>query len=413
MRFLSALIIALQITPAFAAPLPEDLDGDGLLNHEEDLNGNGIVDSSETDSKNADTDGGGESDGSEKQAGRNPLNQNDDMTFDADGDGMSNGEETAIGTDPNKADSDDDGADDAADPFPLSDAYKEDKDKDGLPDEYEEKNKLSPQVRDDAESDPDTDGLTNREEFIQGTDPQNPDTDRDGVLDGTEVDAGTDPEESACLSYTGATDFFEDTEGHWAKTFVERLQRTKILPDQLRLAQGYTESGLLYFKPSQNITRFELLKLALLSSCIKLVDEEPTKTFSDVPTGTRRTNDDRELMKKVIYTAVKYGIVQGYADGTFKPHAAVTRSEALKMMLLASAVADPEDALSSKSFSDVSESDWFAPLIQKAVALDIIEGYEDGTFKPHNSITRAEAAKLIFLLMIMNPRVNGYVIPGE
>ena len=58
-------------------------------------------------------------------------------------------------------------------------------DGDGMPDDWEIAHGLDP-TWDDSRLDPDKDGLTNREEYEQGTDPLNPDTDGDGVCDGDE-----------------------------------------------------------------------------------------------------------------------------------------------------------------------------------------------------------------------------------
>ncbi|MGV9171404.1 MAG: NosD domain-containing protein [Promethearchaeia archaeon] len=67
-----------------------------------------------------------------------------------------------------------------------------DTDGDGMPDKWEAVNNLDP-TRDDANEDPDDDGLTNLEELEWGTDPNDPDTDNDGFTDGEEVEAETDP----------------------------------------------------------------------------------------------------------------------------------------------------------------------------------------------------------------------------
>ncbi len=67
-----------------------------------------------------------------------------------------------------------------------------DSDGDGMPDSWEIDNGLDPYT-DDANEDPDGDGLTNLKEYQLGTDPNNPDTDGDGMPDGYEVANGLDP----------------------------------------------------------------------------------------------------------------------------------------------------------------------------------------------------------------------------
>ena len=67
-----------------------------------------------------------------------------------------------------------------------------DTDGDGMPNGYEIANGLNPFANDTA-LDPDQDGLTNLQEFLRGTNPNDPDTDHDGLTDGAEVALGTDP----------------------------------------------------------------------------------------------------------------------------------------------------------------------------------------------------------------------------
>lgn len=412
------LVLMSSATPALAQDAVIDSDGDGIADAVEDANGNRSIDSGETDPRNADTDGGGEADGSEVHAGRDPLDPKDDMTFDRDEDGLTNGEEAVLGTDPEIEDTDADGATDLNDPFPLDDTYKTDADGDKLPDEWEAVFGLST-LTDDANMDLDGDGLTNREEFLQGTNPLNNDTDRDGVTDGQELELGSDPGESACLSYRASASAFEDMDGHWAKSSVETLQRTVASPTGQSIVKGYpTPEGNWEFLPDRPVTRFELLKMTLLSTCTSLLEETQfgDASFTDVDKAPRpREPDDKILRRRIIFTAARLGIVQGYADGSFRPDSPVTRSEALKMLLNASQLSlhpllqGDED----RTFPDVPQDEWFSVPVRQAVSLQLVEGYEDGTFRPHASITRSEAAKIVHYVLVGNPLVNGYVLPRE
>lgn len=415
MKLLIALLLSIGIAAA-QTPTATDTDGDGLPDTVEDKNGNGRMDPGETDLMNTDTDRGGEADGSEVLNNRDPFDKTDDFTYDLDGDGLINGIEAILGTDPSNPDTDGDGIGDAEDPFPLDARYKEDKDGDGIPDEYEEENNLSGEKRSDASEDSDNDGLSNLDEFIQGTDPLNEDTDNDGVTDGQEVEDGTDPMENPCLLYSESGKHFADLENHWAAANVHHLHNTKVLPLHARIIDGYDMDGIVNFLPDREITRYELLKIALMTSCIALLEEIPEDlpVFTDVPFRARpREPEDRMRKRQVIYTALEYGIVEGYEDGTFLPDAPVNRAEALKILLEATRLETLENPFQQRTFRDVPEDSWFERYVNMVVEYDIVEGYEDGTFRPEQHITRAEAAKIVLLMMVSNPHVNGYVVPLE
>ena len=138
----------------------------------------------------------------EEEHGLDPDDPND-ANKDPDNDGLTNLQEYQYGTDPHKWDTDGDGISDGdevnngTDPLdPNNQRTGEDNDNDEIPDDWEEENGLDPNDPDDANEDPDGDGLNNREEYENGTDPNNWDTDGDGISDGDEVNNGTDPTDS-------------------------------------------------------------------------------------------------------------------------------------------------------------------------------------------------------------------------
>ena len=95
--------------------------------------------------------------------------------------------------------------------------------------------------------------------------------------------------------------------------------------------------------------------------------------------------------EKVITEWQDAGLIKGYADGTFKPNNNVTRAEFVVMMNNALGFEDAEDI----AFGDVKAGDWYYNAVAKAVAAGYSKGYADGTFKPGATITRAEAAVMI------------------
>jgi hypothetical protein len=86
------------------------------------------------------------------------------------------------------------------------------------------------------------------------------------------------------------------------------------------------------------------------------------------------------------------GIISGYPDNTFRPANTITRAEFAKIIVLAASSQVPYTTQSS--FSDVPNNHWALRYIEVAKERNIISGYPDGTFRPNNPITRAEIAKM-------------------
>lgn len=113
---------------------------------------------------------------------------------DDDGDGLTNMEEYTWGTDPHNGDTDGDGLSDGDEVgIHSTNPLNPDTDGDGIPDGWEAQHGLDPLDPTDANLDSDSDGLTDYEEYLLGTDPNLWDTDGDGISDGGEADQGYDP----------------------------------------------------------------------------------------------------------------------------------------------------------------------------------------------------------------------------
>lgn len=88
---------------------------------------------------------------------------------------------------------------------------------------------------------------------------------------------------------------------------------------------------------------------------------------------------------------VDRGVISGYPDGTFKPTQTINRAEFLKLVFQGRSDTQP---IARRCFSDVSPREWFAPYVCAAKSRGIVDGYSNGTFKPAQPVTFAEALKI-------------------
>ena len=86
------------------------------------------------------------------------------------------------------------------------------------------------------------------------------------------------------------------------------------------------------------------------------------------------------------------GIASGYADGTFRPNTTINRAEFTKIVI--GTLAQARDITGSACFSDIT-NEWFAPFACTAKSMKILSGYPDGTFQGANTVTVAEALKIV------------------
>ncbi len=170
-------------------------------------------------------------------------------------------------------------------------------------------------------------------------------------------------------------------------TFVNRKAAELNRTDHLAFLSGYANGT---FEPDRNMTRAEVTTMfARLLTEKMAADQTYSNTFSDVAKSHWAAN--------YIGYMQQFGIITGYADGSFRPDASVTRAEF-------AAIASRFEKLTegTKSFSDVPSSHWAAKYINFAATRGWVNGYADGTFRPNNSITRAEVAAVTCRLLERN-----------
>ncbi|MDU6743570.1 S-layer homology domain-containing protein [Peptoniphilus harei] len=106
------------------------------------------------------------------------------------------------------------------------------------------------------------------------------------------------------------------------------------------------------------------------------------------------TKIEYKVTKNAVEEVKAIAYIKGYPDGTFKPQANVTRAEAAQMFATLLNGGTNFGTSGATKFSDASD-DWYSKAINYVVGKGLISGYPNGTFKPNESITRAEFAQMI------------------
>lgn len=98
-------------------------------------------------------------------------------------------------------------------------------------------------------------------------------------------------------------------------------------------------------------------------------------------------------------TAIGYmqetGIISGYPDGTFRPDQTINRAEFTKIVTGMLYTKNTIDSCSTAHFSDSTQGAWYEPYVCTAQKEQLVNGYPDGSFRPDASINFAEAAKIL------------------
>ncbi len=125
------------------------------------------------------------------------------------------------------------------------------------------------------------------------------------------------------------------------------------------------------------------------------VTADATFTAQFKKSSSNDDDDDSGVLGEKLNTEEHFAYIQGYPDNTVRPTGNVTRGEvaAVFYRLLTDTYKDTIYT-TEEDFSDVKSSNWFVRYVATLANGDIITGYEDGSFKPSQPITRAELAAI-------------------
>jgi len=138
------------------------------------------------------------------------------------------------------------------------------------------------------------------------------------------------------------------------------------------------------FKPENNLTRAELMKILVLAAMPWAEFEEDNTCFPDV---------NNEWFAKYVCYAANEGWVEGYPDGEFKPGENVLKVEAIKMIIEVFNFGTRSDFVNS--YEDVPEDAWFYPYVSSAEHFNLLEE-EGGLYNPGAAITRGQVSENIY-----------------
>lgn len=177
--------------------------------------------------------------------------------------------------------------------------------------------------------------------------------------------------------------FSDIKENEWFFDFVADFVDRKII-------EGYPDGT---FKPSASINRAEMAKIVSIfkGSILKKWDSQ---IFCDVPTSAWFY----PYIMDLYYKNIASGFVGGDCNTNreFKASKELTRAEAIKIIMsLFEVEILPLSVNENTGFSDINSGHWVSPYVKKAFELGIIQGFEDGTFRPEISVNRVEFIKML------------------
>ena len=98
--------------------------------------------------------------------------------------------------------------------------------------------------------------------------------------------------------------------------------------------------------------------------------------------------------------------VTGYEDGTFRPDSPITRAEATVVLWRMLPIFQQQPYSTHAHYSDVPDGLWYSYAINRMAELHILDGYEDGTFRPDEPITREQFAVIVCKFFEFDERLS-------
>ncbi len=176
---------------------------------------------------------------------------------------------------------------------------------------------------------------------------------------------------------------FDDTKNHWANEFIGKLAARGIVNGM----------GNNLYQPEGSVTRAQFLTMLAKSANDTDVTQAPVAGFKDVQAG--------EWYYHYVNWGFANGIVSGMDENTFAPNANISR-EQMAIMLSNFAKSQqftlPDTGVTINFTDGANIGEWAKESVDQVVKAGILSGFPDGTFSPKGSATRAQAAKVLYMI---------------
>ena len=137
---------------------------------------------------------------------------------------------------------------------------------------------------------------------------------------------------------------------------------------------------------------------------VKETKEEKVEDKKEEKAEDKKEDKKEEKIEEKAKEGKHDAYIEGYEDGTVKPNGKITREEAAAIIHRLVG-ADRPTTMMLVAFNDLDRDRWSYNDVNILVNQNILNGYEDGTFKPEQPITRAEAAKMFARVHGINPLI--------
>ena len=133
--------------------------------------------------------------------------------------------------------------------------------------------------------------------------------------------------------------------------------------------------------------------LSIVLSLVMVLCMMPTMAFA-ASSSAEYSDISGEKCEGAVNVLSALGVIDGYEDGTYRPDETISRAELTKIVITALGVADYASATTT-DYTDMANAQWAIPYVEYATNLNLVEGYGDGRFGPSDDITYEQAATLI------------------